>query len=344
MSNNEDDPWASLFLNAAGEAPPSSTIEKKLSKKELLKCNEAINNFIKKTTDERNKTQTFNQHVINKFRNSFNPKKKRTNKIVKINDVLPNNIAVGALQSIKNASDKQWQLAIPKTDKGSGGSNKYKDGAGSTAHRYEVGDGQVVNKSPFAWRSSKEDHTNTMVPLVIEALCNCMKNLLPSNRIGIFQAAKYTRGCFIEPHDDIAFKDIVDDQGISRRYERDIAVIYYLTKDWHYELGGNFVDLTVGGETHTPQFNSLVAFNVPRLHEVDLMKTDRHRITIFGWFYKLVNTTTKTTRNNMINNISNVNSNMKTKKRRINDDNIKNRKKKKKRKYKKKKKEKKNNE
>ena len=85
MSNNEDDPWASLFLNAAGEAPPSSTIEKKLSKKELLKCNEAINNFIKKTTDERNKTQTFNQHVINKFRNSFNPKKKRTNKIVKIN-------------------------------------------------------------------------------------------------------------------------------------------------------------------------------------------------------------------------------------------------------------------
>merc|ERR1712167_484097 len=121
------------------------------------------------------------------------------------------------------------------------------------------------------------------------------------------------------------------------RYERDIAVIYYLTKDWHYELGGNFVDLTMGGETHTPQFNSLVAFNVPRLHEVDLMKIDRHRITIFGWFYKLVNTTTKTTkttRNNMIDDISNDNSNMKRKKR-------KKKKKKKKRGQKKKKKKKK---
>ena len=41
------------------------------------------------------------------------------------------------------------------------------------------------------------------------------------------------------------------------------------------------------GDTHTPIFNSLVAFLVPRLHEVDMMKTDRNRITIFGWFYKL---------------------------------------------------------
>ena len=285
------DPWASVFLNAAGEAPPECQVEKEVSKSERQDTSAALDAFLEKGK----KVETgafehkFDAHVIGEFRNAFcstSKKKHRSTRVVKIKNALPHEVAVGALHCIKAAGDKQWSLATPDTDTGSGGSNKIKDGAGSTAHRYEVGDGTVVNSSPFAWRSSRDEFLNTRAPVVVKALCSCMQNLLP-DRVGIFQAAKYTRGCFIEPHDDVAFKDIVGEDGVKRRYERDIAVIYYLTKDWHYELGGNFVDLSVGGDTHTPIFNSLVSFLVPRLHEVDMMKTDRNRITIFGWFYKL---------------------------------------------------------
>ena len=285
------DPWASVFLNAAGEAPPECQVEKEVSNVERQDSSAALDAFLEKGK----KMETgalehkFDAHVIDKFRSAFchtHKNKHRTTQVVKIKNALPREVAIGALHCIKSAGDKQWSLATPDTDTGSGGSNKIKDGAGSTAHRYEVGDGTVVNSSPFAWRSSRDEFLNTRAPVVVKALCSCMQNLLP-DRVGIFQAAKYTRGCFIEPHDDVAFKDIVGEDGVKRRYERDIAVIYYLTKDWHYELGGNFVDLSVGGDTHTPIFNSLVAFLVPRLHEVDMMKTDRNRITIFGWFYKL---------------------------------------------------------
>jgi Rps23 Pro-64 3,4-dihydroxylase Tpa1-like proline 4-hydroxylase len=51
------------------------------------------------------------------------------------------------------------------------------------------------------------------------------------------------------------------------RQARDIAVIYYLTKDWEEDMGGIFVDLESGVQ-HVPKFNSLVAFKVPRMHMV----------------------------------------------------------------------------
>ena len=66
--------------------------------------------------------------------------------LLEIKNALPHEVAVGALHCIKAAGDKQWSLATPDTDTGSGGSNKIKDGAGSTAHRYEVGDGTVVGQ------------------------------------------------------------------------------------------------------------------------------------------------------------------------------------------------------
>ena len=61
-------------------------------------------------------------------------------------------------------------------------------------------------------------------------------------------------------------------------------MVYYLTKDWHERLGGAFVDLATGSEL-VPRFNSLVAFWVPRMHEVTPMLTRRERLSVFGWFY-----------------------------------------------------------
>jgi hypothetical protein len=64
---------------------------------------------------------------------------------------------------------------------------------------------------------------------------------------------------------------------------RSIAIIYYLTKDWDAGAGGLLVDLQEN-KKYVPKFNSLVAFTVPRFHEVTLVKQDRPRFSIFGWF------------------------------------------------------------
>jgi len=93
-------------------------------------------------------------------------------------------------------------------------------------------------------------------------------------------AARYTQGHFIAPHDDKALKTINDIV-----YEREIAFIYYLTPNWSLSEGGTLIDID-GKQSYVPEFNSLIAFVVPRNHEVTVMKTDRPRFSIFGWFLR----------------------------------------------------------
>merc|ERR1712194_102556 len=105
-------------------------------------------------------------------------------------------------------------------------------------------------------------------------------------------------GDFIEPHDDEGVTTID-----GREYFRVLALVYYLTgptvateKDsppWQSGEdsvdGGCFIDYGIGkrqpGKYIAPKHNSLVAFQVPRLHEVQKMKTDRPRFSVFGWLY-----------------------------------------------------------
>ena len=68
---------------------------------------------------------------------------------------------------------------------------------------------------------------------------------------------------------------------------RDVAVVYYLTKDWKEEYGGCFIDhgATNGKKTYVLEFNSLIAFMVPRFHEVTTVKVrNMYRFSFFGWF------------------------------------------------------------
>uniref|UniRef100_A0A1D1ZT48 Prolyl 4-hydroxylase alpha subunit Fe(2+) 2OG dioxygenase domain-containing protein n=1 Tax=Auxenochlorella protothecoides TaxID=3075 RepID=A0A1D1ZT48_AUXPR len=65
---------------------------------------------------------------------------------------------------------------------------------------------------------------------------------------------------------------------------RDIAVVYYLTRNWRPEFGGAFVDIAGGGREYCPAFNTAVAFTIPRWHAVTAVVGPRPRFSVFGWF------------------------------------------------------------
>ena len=56
-----------------------------------------------------------------------------------------------------------------------------------------------------------------------------------------------------------------------------------MTRDWRADMGGTLVDLEDGARQYVPQWNSVVAFRVPRYHQVTALATDRPRYSVFGW-------------------------------------------------------------
>jgi len=174
--------------------------------------------------------------------------------LVKVGKILPSKTARQLFRAL--GSSDAWELATAATDLDDAAEN-----AGSTQHQYRVGDG-----------GSKAGKALGSVIQLIE-------NMVPEAKVS-FQAAKYTKGHHIEPHDDTAHKVIE-----GRIYRRAVAIIFYLSKDWDASLGGSFIDHATGTE-HVPRFNTLVAFRVPRLHQVSPLTTNRARVSVFGWLYE----------------------------------------------------------
>uniref|UniRef100_A0A0G4I3J3 Prolyl 4-hydroxylase alpha subunit domain-containing protein n=1 Tax=Chromera velia CCMP2878 TaxID=1169474 RepID=A0A0G4I3J3_9ALVE len=111
-------------------------------------------------------------------------------------------------------------------------------------------------------------------------------SLFYPDSLNSFSAARYGSGHFIEPHDDRAYTDVMLEDGSVVSCSRTVALVYYLTADeWNEEHGGVFVDYE-GGMRVVPEFNSLVAFRVPRYHEVTRVSPScgRSRYSVFGWF------------------------------------------------------------
>jgi 2OG-Fe(II) oxygenase superfamily len=109
---------------------------------------------------------------------------------------------------------------------------------------------------------------------------NMLARLVPHRR-AVISAARYDAGEFIQSHDDRAYRMIM-----GRKHSRCIAVVLYLTPGiWDEETGGMFID-HVTGQQYPPQFNSLVAFTVPRQHEVTPVTAEamEPRFSLFGWF------------------------------------------------------------
>merc|ERR1712232_338243 len=70
-----------------------------------------------------------------------------------------------------------------------------------------------------------------------------------------------------------------------------VAAIWYLTKDWKEEFGGQLVDLqategSAEAKAMVPIYNTLVAFEVPHWHEVRAVSANRYRYSIFGWWHQ----------------------------------------------------------
>ncbi|KAL6779062.1 hypothetical protein ACKKBF_B18935 [Auxenochlorella protothecoides x Auxenochlorella symbiontica] len=108
--------------------------------------------------------------------------------------------------------------------------------------------------------------------------------LSPRHDFTAFSAARYDARHHIAPHDDRAYTPVLCDDGAIVQCSRDIAVVYYLTRDWRPEFGGAFVDIAGGGKEYCPAFNTAVAFTIPRWHAVTAVVGPRPRFSVFGWF------------------------------------------------------------
>ncbi len=188
----------------------------------------------------------------------------KKNGIVVIDDFLPEHVANGALRALENHSD--WNETLSDRD--------------YISNRLLSASHAEDNNISHRFVSSKASSDGTL-----QSILRIMSVLRPE-AIPSFSAAKYVRGDHIEPHDDKAFVNVRMEDGSTAQCCRDIACILYLTKDWKEEDGGLFVDLEneAGPLRIVPRFNTMVAFRVPRMHEVTAVVGDRARYSIFGWF------------------------------------------------------------
>ena len=147
----------------------------------------------------------------------------------------------------------------------------------------------LENAAPGEWQVNSGEHpvhhfhSSTSFPYSTP-IRNMLARLVPHRR-AVVSAACYTEGDGIAPHDDKARRTIM-----GQVHSRTIAVVLHLTPyTWpearNDEMGGLFVD-HVAGKQYAPQFNTLVAFTVPRQHEVTPVQAafPGKRLSLFGWF------------------------------------------------------------
>ena len=180
--------------------------------------------------------------------------------LIRVSDFLPSERAEEALATLKALQQPVWAESTSAAYK----EGEFAEGARHSFFRY---DGDALDKVIALLRAMAPDD-------------------FPS-----FQAAMYRKGGNLAAHDDSNYF-VVDkaDKNQTERFPagsllfRKVAVIYYLTKEWQEDFGGALMDLHQDRFFY-PRFNSMVAFLVPRLHQVqELMPGSPSRFSIFGWF------------------------------------------------------------
>ena len=185
---------------------------------------------------------------------------------VRESGLLPPEAAAAAADLVRQAPEEAWRRSSAKADAKAHGKK-----TNTTRHSYAVGDGGV---------DAPDADVEALLARVLESVAPSewlrARRLVPRLQLG-----RYGRGDHIVKHDDAA---VVEIDGVP--HERRIALVYYLTGEptWDASLGGLFVD-HASGRRLAPVHNTLVAFRVPRLHEVTKVTGDRSRYSIFGWLY-----------------------------------------------------------
>jgi len=198
-----------------------------------------------------------------------------------IPNALPECVAEYALDALTKLSAKKWE----QTSSADRNDAEYGDSIPHHFSLFEVeGHAPMLSVSRFLWRFWPQTLPN-------------------------FTAALYTNSDHIAPHDDLVVEDymwnevkqlhadyVPDGGPLHRRqpfglcrwpglrpFERKIAAVYYLNKAWPKDAGGFFVDLPTG-RRFPPAFNTLIVFEVPRMHEVTKVANGMRRFSIFGWW------------------------------------------------------------
>mmetsp|Transcript_58821 Transcript_58821/g.140246 ORF Transcript_58821/g.140246 Transcript_58821/m.140246 type:complete len:315 (-) Transcript_58821:103-1047(-) len=176
--------------------------------------------------------------------------------IVQVLDVFPESVAERALQTLKTLPKEEWCYST------------HTEQSLIAKHRFRTYPGPAVDfvKDPL--------------------------KALGTGYFPTMNAARYDRGGTISIHNDAASREVFAHDAQPPAYPvgmtvyRKIALIYYLTKDWDEAYGGCLIDNLKGGpRVIVPEFNSLVAFLVPREHQVTAVAAGAPtRYSIFGWF------------------------------------------------------------
>lgn len=194
--------------------------------------------------------------------------------MVQVFNLLPGMLASQTLARLEALHENQWTI---ESDKGT-----IVDRAISLAAKL-TGKGKTAE---YSYGTYKGD--------AIKGAAGVIESLVGDAVINL-QAARYRASNRIGKHGDLGSSiaglhtrtPLGQAIPAGTKLHRKVAFIWYLTQDWSESHGGCLVDHGCAGEPRiiVPQFNSAIAFEVPRNHEVtEMVVGSPSRYTIFGWF------------------------------------------------------------
>merc|ERR1712166_798203 len=209
---------------------------------------------------------------VRKFVKSYNIQQMldENDGLVHMENFLPQHVAAAVHRALGNLPTSAWEQANGTDDEGYDDSIQHNFGM---AELIEDDEGTLLELGRLLW---------LLVP-----------DMLPN-----FTAAKYLKGDHITPHDDDVvesysredIRQVMTEVGgrppktySAAPWDRKIALILYFNKEWKGSWGGQLVDMQADKKI-LPLYNSLVLFQVPRMHCVMPVVGAHSRLSIFGWW------------------------------------------------------------